>query len=156
MSLAMNTSSFVLMDFCLCVCACRRSLATVAVADRLQEETACDRLQGLVRKQKGLCKRNLEVMGAVRNGAKMAIDECQHQFKNRRWNCSTVDSVALFGNVLKTGMHATSNRYIEHETGTYNTKQVHNNTKQVHSQHETDADTCITQKEKISYENVLT
>ena len=81
----------------------RRSLATVAVADRLQEETSCDRLQGLVRKQKGLCKRNFEVMGAVRNGAKMAIDECQHQFKNRRWNCSTVDSVALFGNVLKTG-----------------------------------------------------
>lgn len=111
----------------MCVCTCRRSLATVAVADRLQEETACDRLQGLVRKQKGLCKRNLEVMGAVRNGAKMAIDECQHQFKNRRWNCSTIDSVALFGNVLKTGTYDTKQVqwYMQHETDTCNTKQVH-------------------------------
>ena len=32
----------------------------------------------------------------VRSG----IGECQYQFRNRRWNCSTVDDTTVFGPVL--------------------------------------------------------
>ena len=64
---------------------------------------SCKSLVGLVKRQQKICKRNIETMESVRYGALIAIDECQHQFRNRRWNCSTVDPVKLFGNVLKAG-----------------------------------------------------
>ena len=37
------------------------------------------------------CKRNPSFMDSVRLGAARAIDECQFQFRSRRWNCSTLD-----------------------------------------------------------------
>ena len=64
---------------------------------------SCKSLVGLVKRQQKICKRNIETMESVRYGALIAIEECQHQFRNRRWNCSTVDPVKLFGNVLKLG-----------------------------------------------------
>ncbi|XP_014389843.1 PREDICTED: protein Wnt-4 [Myotis brandtii] len=50
-----------------------------------------------------MCKRNLEVMDSVRRGAQLAIEECQYQFRNRRWNCSTLDSLPVFGKVVTQG-----------------------------------------------------
>ena len=66
----------------------------------IQNEASCDVLAGLVKRQKKLCRRNVEIMESVKVGARRAIDECQFQFKNRRWNCSTTDSKRLFGNVI--------------------------------------------------------
>ncbi|XP_041479643.1 protein Wnt-4-like isoform X2 [Lytechinus variegatus] len=62
----------------------------------------CEELPGLVNKQIQICKRNLEVMDSVSLGANLAIQECQTQFANRRWNCSTVDG-SVFGHVLDNG-----------------------------------------------------
>ena len=36
------------------------------------------------------CKRNPGFMDSVRLGAVRAIDECQYQFRSRRWNCSSL------------------------------------------------------------------
>ena len=36
------------------------------------------------------CKRNPGFMDSVRLGAVRAIDECQYQFRQRRWNCSSM------------------------------------------------------------------
>ena len=33
-------------------------------------------------------------------GAVKAIDECQFQFRNDKWNCSTVEDSTVFGPIL--------------------------------------------------------
>ena len=63
----------------------------------------CEMLPGLVNKQIQVCKRNLEVMDSVSTGANVAIQECQNQFSNRRWNCTTVLNGPVFGRVLENG-----------------------------------------------------
>ena len=41
--------------------------------------------------QINFCKKNPSFMDSVRVGAARAIDECQYQFRLRRWNCSTLE-----------------------------------------------------------------
>ena len=36
----------------------------------------------------------------VGRGASTGISECQYQFKDRKWNCSTVDDSTVFGPIL--------------------------------------------------------
>ena len=76
------------------------SLASVA---SIQTEDSCDALLGLVKRQKRICRKNVDVMEAVKLGALTAIDECQYQFQNRRWNCSMVDADSIFGNAITQG-----------------------------------------------------
>jgi len=64
----------------------------------------CRRLAALTRRQRRVCRRNTENMGGVRQGARLAIDECQHQFQHRRWNCSVVNHVNLLSSVVAAGM----------------------------------------------------
>lgn len=43
-------------------------------------------------------------MASVAKGAKEAVEECQIQFRLRRWNCSAVpESGTLFDPILKRG-----------------------------------------------------
>lgn len=43
-------------------------------------------------------------MPSVAEGVKLGIQECQHQFRGRRWNCTTIkDNLAIFGPVLDKG-----------------------------------------------------
>ena len=55
-------------------------------------------------------------MASVAKGAKEAIEECQIQFRLKRWNCSAVpESGTLFDPILKRGLksikgHVVSNR----------------------------------------------
>jgi len=45
-------------------------------------------LVALSASQNKLCALYGDHMAAVRRGALLALDECQWQFRNRRWNCS--------------------------------------------------------------------
>ncbi|EFN88869.1 Protein Wnt-1 [Harpegnathos saltator] len=60
----------------------------------------------LRRKQRRLARENPGVLIAVAKGANQAIAECQHQFRNRRWNCSTTNFLRgknLFGKIVDRG-----------------------------------------------------
>ncbi|XP_017002439.2 protein Wnt-5 isoform X1 [Drosophila takahashii] len=52
---------------------------------------------GLSSSQKKQCVKHTSVMPAISRGARAAIQECQFQFKHRRWNCSTTNDETVFG-----------------------------------------------------------
>ncbi|RZB58805.1 wnt domain containing protein [Asbolus verrucosus] len=57
----------------------------------------------LRRKQRRLARDNPGLLVALAKGANMAIHECQYQFRNQRWNCSTRNFLRgknLFGKIV--------------------------------------------------------
>lgn len=58
---------------------------------------------GLVEEQVRVCRRQVEAMEAVKRGAELAVEECQYQFHSRRWNCSTLQGLQVFGKVAIQG-----------------------------------------------------
>uniref|UniRef100_A0A8C8S1F7 Protein Wnt n=1 Tax=Pelusios castaneus TaxID=367368 RepID=A0A8C8S1F7_9SAUR len=59
----------------------------------LRDSSACEGLKGLAEEQVWICQRQAEAMDSVKRGAELAIEECQHQFHNRRWNCSILQGL---------------------------------------------------------------
>ncbi|GFR28992.1 protein Wnt-6 [Trichonephila clavata] len=49
----------------------------------------CRKTRRLRGKQALICKKEPEVVTAIGEGSKLGIHECQHQFRFRRWNCTT-------------------------------------------------------------------
>ncbi|XP_063236264.1 protein wingless [Bacillus rossius redtenbacheri] len=65
----------------------------------------------LRRKQRRLARENPGVLVAVARGANQAVLECQHQFRDRRWNCSTRNFLRgknLFGKIVDRGCRETA------------------------------------------------
>ena len=54
--------------------------------------------------QRGICQRDGATVTAVSRGARKAIIDCQAQFKNLKWNCSTFYGDNLFGSFVNQGM----------------------------------------------------
>ena len=57
-------------------------------------------INGLSSGQKKLCMLYTDHMMHVGRGARNGISECQFQFRNNRWNCSTVEDSTVFGPIL--------------------------------------------------------
>ncbi|PVD19491.1 hypothetical protein C0Q70_19980 [Pomacea canaliculata] len=66
-----------------------------------QTLTSCSDLPYLKPRQRELCALDKSLIHVLSEGASMGIEECQHQFMNRRWNCSTFNTTSVFGNILK-------------------------------------------------------
>ncbi|XP_023215183.1 protein Wnt-5b-like [Centruroides vittatus] len=66
----------------------------------LGAQPLCTQLKGLSRGQTKLCYLYQDHMAHVGRGARLGINECQWQFRHRRWNCSTVEDSSVFGPVL--------------------------------------------------------
>ncbi|KAI0224774.1 Protein Wnt-4 [Lamellibrachia satsuma] len=96
------------------------SMAMSGSASSLHDVSSCGKQRGLVKRQRQLCRRHFDLMQAVQSGAFLAIVECQNQFSNRRWNCSTINAASVFGNVLNQGtresafVHAISAAGVSH------------------------------------------
>ncbi|XP_054878659.1 protein Wnt-2 isoform X2 [Poeciliopsis prolifica] len=70
----------------------------------LGSQVMCDNIPGLVNKQRQLCHQHPNVMQVIGAGMKEWISECQHQFRNHRWNCNTTArDHNLFGRLLLRG-----------------------------------------------------
>ena len=51
-----------------------------------------------------ICSLYQDAMVVLGQGALEGVHECQHQFRNHRWNCSTLDrDASVFGKVLLKG-----------------------------------------------------
>uniref|UniRef100_A0A8C0H1V7 Protein Wnt n=1 Tax=Chelonoidis abingdonii TaxID=106734 RepID=A0A8C0H1V7_CHEAB len=72
---------------------CRHLAKQPSLRGTLQDSSACEGLKGLAEEQVRICQRQAEAMDSVKHGAELAIEECQHQFHNRRWNCSTLQGL---------------------------------------------------------------
>ncbi|KAF3428682.1 hypothetical protein E2986_02436 [Frieseomelitta varia] len=68
----------------------------------------CHGLKGLSQGQGKLCQLSVDHMPSVAKGAKFGILECQHQFHDRRWNCSTVSDESVFGPMLRIASRETA------------------------------------------------
>ena len=66
-------------------------------------QPVCSQLPGLSPGQRKLCQLYQEHMAYIGEGARTGIKECQHQFRQRRWNCSTVGNASVFGRVVQIG-----------------------------------------------------
>ena len=72
----------------------------------------CDNVPGLAGRQRRLCRMHPGVMVSLGEGAKMGIKECQDQFRDHRWNCSTLDrDASVFGKVMLKGKGCEMTRY---------------------------------------------
>lgn len=67
------------------------------------KKLTCIDLKGLSKGQTQLCNLYQDHIPHIGRGARLGINECQYQFKTRRWNCSTVDDSSVFGHVLNIG-----------------------------------------------------
>nr|AAV87174.1 secreted Wnt4 [Nematostella vectensis] len=74
--------------------------------NRFLSKKNCDEIGQLSNhRQVQVCKRNIQVMDSVKDGASVALFECQHQFRYRPWNCTTVQfsRSPVFGNSINGG-----------------------------------------------------
>ncbi|XP_056373833.1 protein Wnt-5b isoform X1 [Hyla sarda] len=80
----------------------------------------CSQLSGLSPGQRKLCHLYQDHMVYIGEGAKTGIKECQYQFKQRRWNCSTVDNASVFGRVMQIGSREAAFTYAISAAGVVN------------------------------------
>jgi hypothetical protein len=73
-------------------------------APSAEARALCGSLPGLAAPQMDLCLHHPSTLRSVSLGAARGIKECQLQFRNERWNCSThADENSVFGYTLERG-----------------------------------------------------
>ena len=68
-----------------------------------EASAVCNQYPQLVTEQQQVCAKNPKSLLCVKEGAKRAIYECQHQFKTERWNCTLSANYSVFGHFLNKG-----------------------------------------------------
>lgn len=71
----------------------------------------CSSLNFLMPRQRDLCNTETKLLEVITKGAAMGIEECQHQFRSRRWNCTTFNTTNVFGEVLNINTRETAYLY---------------------------------------------
>ncbi|XP_025086682.1 protein Wnt-6-like [Pomacea canaliculata] len=55
----------------------------------MDPNSICRKSRRLVGKQRKICRNEPEIVEEVAKGARLALLECQYQFRDRRWNCTS-------------------------------------------------------------------
>ncbi|KAK7803572.1 hypothetical protein U0070_004208 [Myodes glareolus] len=63
----------------------------------------CNKIPGLAPRQRAICQSRPDAIIVIGEGAQMGINECQHQFRFGRWNCSALGEKTVFGQELRVG-----------------------------------------------------
>ncbi|CAG2175619.1 unnamed protein product, partial [Oppiella nova] len=71
-----------------------------SVVMSLSADLICDRIPGLTPKQLQICHRMPQSLAIISSGVRMATNECQRQFRHKRWNCSVTSGPNLFTQVM--------------------------------------------------------
>lgn len=58
---------------------------------------SCKSIEGLSKNQISICNKYIELIDFIKLGAEKAIQECERQFKYRRWNCSYLHRSLVLG-----------------------------------------------------------
>ncbi|TNN71894.1 Protein Wnt-7b [Liparis tanakae] len=61
----------------------------------------CNKIPGLAPRQRALCQSRPDAIIIIGEGAQLGINECQHQFRSGRWNCSALGQRTVFGQELR-------------------------------------------------------
>lgn len=79
--------------------------ADVEDPELAEARAVCGALPGLVAQQIEVCMAHPGTIRSVSDGARRGIEECQFQFRNERWNCTTnVNEQSVFGYTLERGL----------------------------------------------------
>ncbi|XP_070569794.1 protein Wnt-6-like [Ptychodera flava] len=70
----------------------------------LEPNRICRKTRRMSGKPREICRKEPEIVEEVSKGTKLGTVECQHQFKNRRWNCTT----SSFGKILMQDIRETA------------------------------------------------
>lgn len=89
-----------------------RSVARLGAVNFNQtDERVCSRLPGWTPIQRKFCQEHFDYAEIIRRAAKLTIDECQSQFKSRRWNCSISRLPNIFNRLPESGVRESSFLY---------------------------------------------
>ena len=78
-----------------------RALSSVVA---LGANVICSKIPGLSPRQRSICQRRPDAIVVIAEGADMGPGECRHQFRYRRWNCtSDGQGETLFGQPMPAG-----------------------------------------------------
>ncbi|GAB6029953.1 hypothetical protein CHUAL_005648 [Chamberlinius hualienensis] len=80
---------------------------TIGTSPRDRLRSLCNTLPGLVSQQIEVCETQPNSIQSVSEGARRGIQECQFQFRNERWNCTTGDT-EIFTSTLQRGSRETA------------------------------------------------
>ncbi|XP_052252058.1 protein Wnt-7b-like isoform X1 [Dreissena polymorpha] len=62
----------------------------------------CNKIPGLAPRQRAICRSRPVAMAVIGEGTMSGLEECRHQFRDMRWNCSSASSDnSLFGYQLE-------------------------------------------------------
>lgn len=66
----------------------------------MTQHQICHKFLNLTDDQRRMCMSNEKFMEVIANGARLGREECQHQFRHSRWNCTAPpNSTTLYGAV---------------------------------------------------------